>query len=220
VDEAHHLLPVGPDAAGVSAQLPDRGSMYITVHAGAVEPTALTHVGKLLVIGGHPAKTVHEFCGAVDVPKPTCPVVPDDKVPNGHALLWRRGEKDAVLIKTKSPRTERKRHSRKYSEGNLGAERSFYFRGEARKLNLRASNLHQFLQLADGVDDETWEFHRANGDYSKWMRKDIKDNQLADEIAEIEADRAADPKDTRAAVRAAVEARYTLPVEGPSGATD
>ena len=38
VDEAHHLLPVGPDAAGVSAQLPDRGTMYITVHAGAVEP--------------------------------------------------------------------------------------------------------------------------------------------------------------------------------------
>ena len=39
-------------------------------------------------------------------------------------------------------------------------------------------------------------------------------------MAEIEADRAADPKDTRAAVRAAVEARYTLPVEGPSGTTE
>ena len=157
----------------------------------------------------------------MDAPKPACPAVPDDKVPTGDAMLWRRGEKDAVLIKTKSPRTERKRHSRKYCGGEprCGAE-LLLPRSETRKLNLRASNLHQFLQLADGVDDETWEFHRANGDYSKWVRSEIKDNQLADEIAEIEADRAADPKDTRAAVRAAVEARYTLPADGPSGTTE
>jgi hydroxymethylpyrimidine pyrophosphatase-like HAD family hydrolase len=217
VDEAHHLMPVGPDAAGLSAQLPDRGTMYITVHAGAVEPAALAHIGKLLVIGGHPAKTIHDFCAAVDSPKPVCPDVSDDRVPSGHAMFWRRDDKDAVLIKTKSPRTERKRHSRKYAEGNLGAERSFYFRGPHGKLKLRASNLHQFLQLADGVDDETWDFHRTAGDYSKWVRAHIKDNQLADEIAEIEADRAAEPNDTRAAVRAAVEARYTLPADGPSG---
>ena len=217
VDEAHHLMPVGPDAAGLSAQLPDRGTMYITVHAGAVDPAALAHIGKLLVIGGHPAKTIHDFCTAIDSTKPDCPDVPDDKVPSGHAMFWRRGEKEAVIIKTKSPRTERKRHSRKYAEGNLGADRSFYFRGAHGKLKLRASNLHQFLQLADGVDDETWDFHRKAGDYSKWVRAHIKDNQLADEIVEIEVDRAADPKDTRAAVRAAVEARYTLPVDGPSG---
>jgi hydroxymethylpyrimidine pyrophosphatase-like HAD family hydrolase len=217
VDEAHHLLPKGPDATGVATQLPDRGTMYITVHAGAVEPKALTHVGKLLVIGGHPAKSVHDFCLAIGEAKPKCPAVPDDKVPGGHAMFWRRGEKEAVLLQTKSPRTERKRHSRKYAEGNLGLERSFFFRGPHKKLNLRASNLNQFLQLADGVDDETWDFHRKNGDYSKWMRSEVKDNQLAEEIAEIEADAAADPKDTRAAVRAAVEARYTLPVDGPSG---
>jgi hypothetical protein len=217
VDEAHHLLPVGPDAAGISSQLPDRGTMYVTVHSGAVEPAALAHIGKLLVIGAHPAKTVHDFCVAVSGGKPECPAVPDDRVPPGQAMLWRRGEPRALLVKTKSPRTERKRHSRKYAEGNLGPDRSFYFRGPHKKLNLRASNLHQFLQLADGVDDETWDYHRANGDYSKWVRAYIKDNQLADEIAEIEGNPAADPKDTRAAVRAAVEARYTLPVEAPSG---
>jgi hydroxymethylpyrimidine pyrophosphatase-like HAD family hydrolase len=220
VDEAHHLLPAGPDAAGVAAQLPDRGTMYITVHSGAVEPTALTHIGKLLVIGGHPVKTINEFCTAVGGTKPRCPTVPDDRVPAGHAMLWRRGERNAVLIKTKPPRTERKRHSRKYAEGNLGPERSFYFRGAQKKLNLRASNLHQFLQLADGVDDDTWDHHRRQGDFSKWFREAIKDNQLADEIAEVEGNSAADPKDTRAAVRAAVEARYTLPVEAPSGKQD
>ncbi len=218
VDETHHLFPTGPEAAQVAAQLPDRGTLYITVHPGAVEPTALTHVNTLLVIGGHPSKTVNEFCTAVGEKKPKCPSVEGDKLPHGDAMVWRRGEKAATVIRTKPPRTERKRHSRKYAEGNVGPERSFYFRGPEGKLNLKAQNLHQFMQLAEGVDNETWEFHRKNGDYSKWVRNQIKDNQLADELAELEADAAAtDPKDTRAAVRAAIEARYTLPADAPSG---
>jgi hypothetical protein len=220
VDEAHHLLPAGPDAATLAPQLPDRGTLFITVHPGAVEPTALRHVGNLLVIGGRPAKTVTEFCKAVGEKAPKCPAVEGDKLPTGGAMTWRRGEKAAVIVRTKKPRTERKRHSRKYAEGNLGAERSFYFRGPEGKLNLKASNLHLFLQLADGVDDETWDFHRTNGDYSEWVRHQIKDNQLADELAEIEQDAAAAPNDTRAAVRAAIEARYTLPADAPSGQID
>ncbi len=70
------------------------------------------------------------------------------------------------------------------------------------------------------MDDETWDFHRTSGDYSKWIRAQIKDNQLADELVEIEADAEAGPKDTRAAVRAAIEARYTLPSDAPSGKID
>ena len=219
VDEAHHLLPVGADASALSSQLPDRGAMYITVHAGAVEPKALAHIGKLLVIGRNPARSVQDFCAASAGEQPDCPPVPDDAIPTGSALLWRRGEKSAVLIKTRPPRTERKRHSRKYAEGNVGPERSFYFRGPEGKLNLRASNLHQFLELADGVDDDTWDFHRKLGDYSRWVRTQVKDNQLADEIAEIET-MTAGPKDTRAAIRAAVEARYTLPADAASGKSD
>jgi hypothetical protein len=220
VDEAHHMLPAGPDAANLAKLLPDRGTLFITVHSGLVEPAALEHVNTLLVIGGHPAKTVTEFCAAVGGKKPKCPAVKGDKLATGDAMVWRRGEKAAVVVKTKPPRTERKRHSRKYAEGNLGPERSFYFRGPEGKLNLKASNLHLFLQLADGVDDDTWEFHRTAGDYSKWVRAQIKDNPLADELAEIEADDASPPADTRAAVRAAIESRYTLPADAPSGVID
>ncbi|MBA4062939.1 MAG: phosphoglycolate phosphatase [Isosphaera sp.] len=220
VDEAHHLLPAGPDAANLAGQLPDRGTLYITVHPGAVEPAALAHVGTLLVIGGHPVKTVGEFCKAVGEGKPKCPAVKGDRLPTGDALVWRRGAAEAVVVKTKPPRTERKRHSRKYAEGNLGPDRSFFFRGPEGKLNLKASNLHLFVQLADGVDDDTWEFHRKAGDYSKWVRGQIKDNALADELAEVEADEESAPAETRAAVRAAVEGRYTLPADVPSGQID
>ena len=220
VDEAHHLLPVGPDAAGLASQLPDRGAMYITVHPAAVEPRALTYVDKLFVIGDRPTRSLNDFCTALGLGVPGCPRLPDDRVPPGETLFWRRGEPSAVILKTRPPRTERKRHSRKYAEGNLGPERSFYFRGPEGKLKLRAGNLHQFLELADGVDDATWDFHRKSGDYSNWMRTEVKDDKLAEEVARIEADAKAGPKDTRAAIRAAIEARYTLPADAPSGQTD
>ncbi len=218
IDEAHHLLPPGPEAAALAPLLPDRGLMFITVHPGSVEPGTFANVGAMLVIGEHPANTLADFCKAVGEKKPTCPSVEGDKLPTGDAMVWHRGDKQAVVIHTQPPRTERKRHSRKYAEGNLGPERSFYFRGPKGKLNLKAPNLHVFLQLADGIDDETWEFHRKAGDFSKWVRLQMKDEALADELAKIEANKTANPKDSRAAVRAAIEARYTLPAEeAPSG---
>jgi hypothetical protein len=48
----------------------------------------------------------------------------------------------------------------------------------------------------------------------------MKDDELADELAAVEANATASPEDTRAAVRAAVEARYTLPADEPSGKID
>ena len=70
-----------------------------------------------------------------------------------------------------------------------------------------------FLQIADGVDDATWLHHLERGDYSRWFREAIKDDDLADdaEAAEAEAQQGADA--TRARIRAAVERRYTAPAE-------
>jgi len=129
------------------------------------------------------------------------------------------GSPDTQVIRVAPPRHERTRHSRKYVEGSLGSARSFYFRGPAAKLNLKANNLLLFVQLGDGVDDETWEFHRRSGDYSRWFRDEIKDDQLADEAEVIERSRRS-PAESRAAIRAAVEKRYTLPADKPTGLVD
>ena len=75
---------------------------------------------------------------------------------------------------------------RKYAEGDLGEDKSFYFRGPEGKLNLRAQNLLLFIQLAEGVDDDTWLHHLRQGDYARWFRDAIKDDALADEAARIE----------------------------------
>lgn len=217
IDEAHHLLPAELDANTVVPLLPDSGVLFVTVHPERVNPAALRHVGKVLLIGGHPTRTIRDFCKVIAEAAPRCPAVDGDKLPSGDAMFWRRGDTQAVVIHTRPTRTERKRHLRKYAEGNVGPERSFYFRGPDGKLNLKASNLFQFLQLGDGVDDDTWEFHRKAGDYSRWVRVQIKDDLLAEELAAIEQQCGRTPAQTRAAMRAAVEARYTLPADDASG---
>eukprot|EP00475_Leptophrys_vorax_P010718 TRINITY_DN17299_c1_g2_i1.p3 TRINITY_DN17299_c1_g2~~TRINITY_DN17299_c1_g2_i1.p3 ORF type:complete len:103 (-),score=8.11 TRINITY_DN17299_c1_g2_i1:179-442(-) len=77
-------------------------------------------------------------------------------------------------------------------------------------MNLRAQNLMLFLQLADGVDDETWQFHLTEGDYSTWFRDCIKDDNLAAVATRIEGLHAT-AAESRALIRAAVEQDYTLP---------
>jgi hypothetical protein len=68
-----------------------------------------------------------------------------------------------------------------------------------------------FVQIASGVDDETWRYHLSRGDYSAWFRDVIKDRQLADEAEAIERERTADAAQTREKMRRAIDARYTLP---------
>jgi hypothetical protein len=79
-------------------------------------------------------------------------------------------------------------------------------------LNLRAQNLALFMQIADGVDDRTREHHLRAGDYSRWFRDKIGDDELADEVAEIESEEALSPSDSRGRVKQAIERRYTSPV--------
>jgi len=62
------------------------------------------------------------------------------------------------------PEAWQKRHIRKYAEGELGTDKSFYFRGPDGSLNLRAQNLSIFLQMAEGVDDNTWTHHLRSGE--------------------------------------------------------
>jgi hypothetical protein len=55
----------------------------------------------------------------------------------------------------------------------------FYFRGPNNALNLTAQNLRVFMQIGEGVDDDTWLFHLRSGDYAQWFREIVKDDDLA-----------------------------------------
>jgi hypothetical protein len=114
-------------------------------------------------------------------------------------------------MKSHAPAEKAERHIRKYAEGALGEDKSFYFRGPMNALNLRAQNLTLFMQMADGVDDDTWLHHLQAHDYSRWIREAIKDDELADELEQIEGQPERDPKATRRFAREAIERKYTAP---------
>ena len=111
------------------------------------------------------------------------------------------------------PKDKQQRHVRKYAEGELGEDKSFYFRGPEGALNLRAQNLTTFLQLAAGVDDKTWLHHLAEGAYSRWFTEAIKDPELAAEASSVEKDAGLSADDSRARIKELVDKRYTAPAK-------
>ena len=122
-----------------------------------------------------------------------------------------RRQMQSTLVRLEPSRTERRRHLRKYAEGELAEDRSFYFRGSEGKLKLRAHNLILFMDLADGVDDDTWLFHLRKGEISRWLRQAIKDEPLAAQAATIERNQQLDAAASRRKLRELIEATYTLP---------
>ena len=132
----------------------------------------------------------------------------------GTALLWNKvAGGEPTLVRLEPSRTERRRHLRKYAEGELPEDRSFFFRGPEGKLNLRAHNLILFMDLGDGVDDETWLFHLRRGEVSQWLRRGIKDEELARQAALIERNEKLDAAASRRKLRELIEATYTLPAQ-------
>lgn len=207
LDEAHHLLPrERGQAAGV---IPQRltGVIMITVHVEAVLEAALKSMTGIIAVGASPEETIRHFSNAVGVPPPVYSPLPNRP---GDVFVWLLGGSHGPLaVRVQPPTSEIRRHRRKYAEGKLGPDRSFYFKGPTGKLNLRAHNLNMFIQIAEGLDDETWLHHLRRGDYSQWIREAIKDEALANEVHEIEKDGREAPNKTRADVIEAINRRYT-----------
>jgi hypothetical protein len=186
--------------------------VFVTVHPESVAHAVLERVDVVAVVGEQPQLRIAQVAEHLGVPEPSIDGV--DLEP-GEALVWHlRSNEAPYTLRARLSAGERRRHQRKYAEGQLGEDRSFYFRGPDGRLNLRAHNLVLFMQLADGVDDSTWHYHLARGDFSRWMQDSIKDADLADDVRAVERNAGqAPPGDTREQVRKAIEARYTLSAE-------
>lgn len=201
------MLPAADAPSGFDRTLGDM--IFVTVHPDQLAVAALSAVGLVIAVGAASRETIEMFCrqlGRATPPLPDEPLSPED------ALVWSpSGAAGPVRIAAPRPRGERRRHIRKYAEGQLGEDKSFYFRGPNGQLKLRAQNLGLFVQMAEGVDDATWLHHLRAGDYSRWLRDSIKDLELAAKAEKAEADVDADPAITRERIRDAIERRYTGP---------
>jgi len=211
MDEVHHLLPAGLDSASLTISKDMASFILVTVHPDRVSQAILSSVNCVIAVGTEPQTVLAQFnAGAgrnVDIHRP--PLRP---IQSGQVVVWLVSDsRDPVQVRVPPSKTELLRHRRKYAAGELGEDKSFYFRGPKGKLNLRAQNMNMFAQLADGVDEETWAYHLSESDYSRWLRESVKDQAVADEVAAIEQNRELSPSQSRTRVLEAIRKRYTAP---------
>jgi len=216
IDEAHHVLPAASGLAATSP--PDLGTcLMVTVRPDMLSRSALEPVTVGLTVGETARQSLAQLTEALRAPHA---VLPADALAPGEALLWRRATApETVRFHVAPSVVDRRRHQRKYAQGDVGEERSFFFRGPAGALNLRAQNLMVFAQLANGIDDETWLFHLRRHDYSRWFATVIKDDELARMAARIENANIS-AEDSRREITRLINERYTLPAVTGSSPRD
>ena len=212
IDETHHLLPRegNPTAPGLAQD--SSGMLYVTVHPDQIDPAILKSVDLVFALGQSPGQTIEVFCRAAGVAAPPLPSI---ELERGQTLMWDRTSPFPPEVLDVAPGTsERRRHRRKYAEGELPPDRSFYFKGPAGQLNLRAQNLLLFMQMGEGVDENTWQYHLEAHDYSTWINEMIKDESLAKVVRDIEMRPGLSAAESRKLIRAAIEEQYTVPAAG------
>jgi len=212
IDEAHHLCPAEWEPpAGLLGEAFD-STICVTVHPESLAPALLQTIDVVAALGNEPDDALANVARGAGL---AVPAMPATALGTGKAWLWfLRDGQDPMRLRVHPPQAELMRHKRKYALGELGPDRSFYFRGPEGKLNLRAQNLFLFLQIADGVDDATWLHHLRRGDYSRWFADCVKDAETAGAVAEIEAQADELSADvSRKRIRALIEGTYTLPAK-------
>lgn len=208
VDEAHHCMPADWQPAGLSLPQDMPATIAVTVHPESVSRPFLELVDTCVGVGEKSAEVIQRFAETIGRQIATRAGAPDF-APTGHVLTG----SDLAPVKLSRPKAQLKRHVRKYAEGELGEDKSFYFRGPDGKLKLRAQNLRMFVQIAEGIDDDTWRFHLERGDYSRWFKDAIKDSELSALADEIEQE-AHSADVSRLAIREIIEKKYTAPAKG------
>lgn len=211
VDEAHHLLPATLDSASLTIPKELSSFALVTVHPDQVARAILSSINGIIAIGPQPEEVIAQFSAGSgkDLHRTALPDAPTE---SGEVIMWLFSESSQPVKVTVEPaKAELRRHRRKYAAGELGEDKSFYFRGPEKKLNLRAHNMNMFAQLAEGVDEATWAHHLRNADYSRWLRDSVKDNAIAAEVATIEKDRALKPAESRTQIIDAIRKHYTAP---------
>lgn len=210
IDEAHQVLPATRDGPSPVDGSDAPATILVTVHPEAVAAAALGTVEVVLAFGGTPRETLEAFGTAARVEVPTEIPTPAE----GEIVCWVRSSgAPPAPVRPRGPLQTHKRHAGKYASGDVGPHHSFYFRGPHDAMNVRAGNLYQFLDIGFAVGDEVWCHHLRAGHYSAWFGKVIKDEDLANEAARVEADETLDADESRRLIRKAIWRRYAAPVE-------
>ena len=123
IDEALHLIPAdagpGKDLLPVSLE----GIVFVTIHAGLLDPAALKHVTDLYIVGEEVSAQLREFAEMSGAVIPHALSEQDLQLLEGEAVRFRirRGQVGRPeRFRVDQRRTEHHRHVRKYAQGELG----------------------------------------------------------------------------------------------------
>jgi HAD superfamily hydrolase (TIGR01484 family) len=206
IDEAHYPLPAKWQPIEDLHLEELRGVMFITAFPDQLPSTVLANVDLFVAIGDEPTKSLAQYCDLLGIQTPDVPE-PADQQPH-RALAWWRDGGTPAWFRRLPPSREHQRHRHGYLEGDMDPEHRFYYRGPKGELNLAAQNLRIFMQLGEGVDDETWLHHLRQGDYARWFREIIKDDKLAEVAERISANGEVTAENSRRAVFDSIRKKY------------
>ena len=205
-DEAHHLIPAGATSSYFNIPRDLNNFMLVTTEPKLINPSIVSHTDLMIVIGKEPDTIFNQYAELIKTPMPALPIKELNK---GEAWIWETNVPEPFPVRIDKPVQLMQRHKKKYATGDM-LEKSFYFRGPGKKLNLKANNLMIFIQMAEGVDDDTWMYHLGNKEYSEWFRDAIHDDELADFAGKIE-EKATDATESKNAILNLIKEKYTAP---------
>ena len=206
VDEAHY--PISGSWKPIDElHLEDfRSVMYVTAFPEQMPRNVLSAVDLFVAISDEPDKLLQKYCELLGEEAPK--LEPPADVEEHRAIAWWRGKGLPFWFRRLPPRGEHQRHQHQYFDGDMDPENRFYFRGPKGALNLAADNLRTFMQLAEGVDEETWVYHLKRGDYARWFRDKIQDQELTAETEQLERADDVSPQDSRQRVLEMIRKLY------------
>lgn len=208
IDEAHQGLSMPLDKPLVDHPR----LVLLTLSADLLAADTLASIGTVCALGPNADFLLSHFCHLTGHVPPLAGEIPEA----GEMLLWNIPHQPVVL-RPGAPDQQHVRHAGKYATGDVGRERSFYFRGAHNTQLLPARNLYEFLEVGREVDDAVWSHHLYNGDFERWFASVIRDPALADLARRLRHAPAAPASATWAALQTSIMSRYCLPAGEAKG---
>lgn len=208
VDEAHQIFPAARDAVlGLPDPFP--ASIFVTVAPESLSVDLLKKIDAVIAIGKTASEKLRRLRNSIGLSAWS----QDVELRSDEVIIWLRQQDGAVVpVTIEAPRQFHRRHTGKYAVGDVGEWHSFYFRGAQNQINRRARNVFEFVQISRQLHPNDWEYHLRAGDYSRWFRNVIKDEDLADEVERIEGNKSLKPCKSRADICRILLSRYVAPL--------
>ena len=178
--------------------------MLVTTEPKLINRSILSHTDIIIAMGDQAEDLLIQYASIKKVAMPELAV---KVLAKGEAWVWDDLNANPFPLRLEKPTQLLQRHKKKYTSGDM-KDKSFYFTGQEKKLNLKANNLMIFIQMAEGVDDDTWLYHLGKNEYSGWFRDALHDDELADITEQIEM-KEPDPSKSKKAILDLVKEKYT-----------